>query len=320
MFVFCRRYLQALFLALLPMHSFAFWIQNNAVSSTFYYEYPQEQVVQAAQPAPPLQQQDPVIDESVIDEDQAVVLSGEGTSSAPASSLRPVARSEVTQPEPEEAPAPAPPAARTTTEARRNCSNILMSTHFRNHGSRLIGGDRPLRICEQAGGAISYGDRASQANSAIMSEVFAEFLEEHMLRCTNEALTNSGIEGRATAVHVVHAGSYVHRHRNHNSNDVLSFHASGRALDITQLVMSLDNGRQRTYSFHRDRRSRNFYSDFVGCFREAIIATCPNAGWTRRGSSQGVIDANTGPSSLYRRHIHVALPYCRRSITGMSTY
>lgn len=224
------------------------------------------------------------------------------------------------RPDPPARPAP-PKYAGRKSEVRRQCN--ITNYHGYSSSRGLTGGDTAKTMgCDDH---FTIGPDLHTAQMYIVSNEFRDFLRAHMLTCTNEALRRSGIEGKATAVHLSmkderngHTIGGIYSYRKSN-NGKLSIHAAGRAIDVVTLKIFLDNGETYQYPMNVSKRDKNFYNDFNNCWRKKIAATCPNAGWAKNTTDGcGVIDAHD--NRAHHNHVHIALPFCGREIPGMNTW
>ena len=133
-----------------------------------------------------------------------------------------------------------------------------------------------------------------------ISVILKDFMEEHFLTCTNEALKS--FNGKtATDLHVIHDG--IQGDANHSPR---SLHAEARAIDVDSMIITYGNGSSEKVTFKGSSHA-SFFKSFRSCWGNKVNKHngCPIvSGGVGQTGSIGKEDRN------HQNHVHMSVPYC----------
>jgi hypothetical protein len=165
-----------------------------------------------------------------------------------------------------------------------------------NPGGRLTGGDRGgmMKSC----GLVEIG---IPCRAVKVSDKFADFMSKNIPYCTAKALQAQGLGSNFSKIKIRHMGTYANRDARGKRS--ISMHATGRAIDLSQMDITLANGRQFKIDMTIGSRNKPFYNAFISCWR-AQNAARPGC---RRSGLNGAIDCK---NPLHHNHVHLSMPFC----------
>lgn len=133
-----------------------------------------------------------------------------------------------------------------------------------------------------------------------ISVILKDFMEDHFLTCTNEALKS--FNGKtATDLHVIHDG--IQGDANHSPR---SLHAEARAIDVDSMIITYGNGSSEKVTFKGSNHA-SFFKSFRSCWGSKVskLNGCPIvSGGVGQTGSIGKEDRN------HQNHVHISVPYC----------
>jgi len=89
-----------------------------------------------------------------------------------------------------------------------------------------------------------------------IAEEAHQFIEDHFLNCTTEAMREAGIRETPERIQVAHMGAHVHRPP--------SMHSSGASIDVGHLVVTTRSGRELTLPTAAVERREMHFLAFQG--------------------------------------------------------
>jgi hypothetical protein len=175
-------------------------------------------------------------------------------------------------------------------------------------------------------------------DGTLLSEKFAEALNANMMLCTQQAMTQAKIPGRVTKIDINSLNILNQRRVNNSrgctgqslasgkgSNCSISYHATGRAIDITTLDVTLADGTKKNLPLSCTDMSGNlregfeprcvrygplgaFYDNFSACWNEKVSTVSPCA--------KGALTCSDNKQHI--NHVHLSLPICPK-VRGIAT-
>lgn len=151
-----------------------------------------------------------------------------------------------------------------------------------------------------------------------MSLALADFINQNMSPCVQQAMSSLGIGNEISKIHIKHAG--IRGDENHSTK---SLHAVLRAIDINELEVELNDSSNVKFNVvagwsgilarkkgkaltTAQKQSVEFYSQFRRCWANKLVEQnqCQNKGALKMRGSVGWEDPD------HRNHLHLSLPYC----------
>jgi hypothetical protein len=193
---------------------------------------------------------------------------------------------------------PATPAATPASAFRAEATTKALGVIYR--------GSQPATQLTSCG-ALKFGvnGRCEPINVA---KDFAPVLLEQIPKCVNQALRLDH-EAPAASIFIEHMGTY--QNRNVSGSSRASMHSTGRAIDVSKIIIKTTSGKTITHKMTIGSRREAFYSNFNKCWTtyQGTKAQChPKGG--------GMIDCRDPD---HHDHVHLSLPFCPRK-SGISAY
>jgi hypothetical protein len=209
------------------------------------------------------------------------------------------------QPAPIVAPIPRPQVERPPTPIAKPNSEFRAEATTRALGV-LYKGSQPATQLTSCG-ALKFGFNG-KCEPIDVAKDFAPVLLEQIPKCVNQALRLDH-EAPAASIFIEHMGTYQNRKVAGSSR--VSMHATGRAIDVSKIIIKTTSGKTITHKMTIGSRREAFYGNFNKCWTtyQGTKAQChPRGG--------GMIDCK---DSDHHDHVHLSLPFCPRK-SGISGY
>lgn len=182
----------------------------------------------------------------------------------------------------------------------------------------------PMVTIDNCKGRIRFlRNKSKCVNKPIISTALAEHMDKHFTKCAQQGLAKIGETSRIDFVELTDVGIFSNRNIiNHlgRKSSTKSLHAAARAVDFTELRVTLANGQKRSFKVGRAKASKSekaFETEFQSCWSTTVKSgsncTTGKKGYKKSNGQKryyGSLGAEFYGGAF--AHLHLSLPYCPR--------